>query len=180
MRNDRVKRMLPYLLSLFVAVLDQVTKMWVIKTIPEGTVGFSFFGDFLYLVHVRNTAVAFSMGDGLPLMVKYIFFIVLPLALMVLIAWAVYTRKLDNEISVIQRWCLGGILGGGIGNLIDRIFRELRVVDWISVKFYGIFGFERFPTWNVGDGVIVISVSILLLTLVMDEIKRGKEEKKNI
>lgn len=175
MIKDKTKRFLPYLLSLIIIVLDQVTKSWIVATIPEGTVGYSFLGDFLWIVHVRNTAIAFSMGEGFPLIIKYIFFIGLPIALMVLLAWAVYSHKLDNEITTLQRWCLAGILGGGMGNLIDRIFRNLRVVDWISVKFYGLFGFERFPTWNVGDGCVVVSVILLLITLLIDEVKNGKK-----
>ena len=175
MKNDKIKRSLPYLLSLLIIVADQVTKSWIVANIPEGTIGYSFFGDFLWIVHVRNTAVAFSMGDSLPLFVKYIFFIGLPIALMVLLSWAVYTHKLDKEISTLQRWCLAGILGGGMGNLIDRIFRQLRVVDWISVKFYGLFGLERLPTWNVGDGCVVVSVILLLITLIVDEVKNSKK-----
>ena len=137
MKKEDAKRLLPFILSLLIIVLDQVTKTWIVKNIPEGSVGYSFLNDFLWIVHVRNTAVAFSMGDGLPLAVKYIFFIGLPLALMVLLTWGVYSHKFDKEISTFQRWCLAGILGGGMGNLIDRIFRNLRVVDWISVNFYG-------------------------------------------
>ena len=73
MKNDKIKRSLPYFLSLLIIVADQVTKSWIVANIPEGTIGYSFFGDFLWIVHVRNTAVAFSMGDSLPLFVKYIF-----------------------------------------------------------------------------------------------------------
>ena len=175
MKKDDVKRLFPFILSLLIIVLDQVTKTWIVKNIPEGSVGYSFLNDFLWIVHVRNTAVAFSMGDGLPLAVKYIFFIGLPLALMVLLTWGVYSHKFDKEISTFQRWCLAGILGGGMGNLIDRIFRNLRVVDWISVNFYGCLGFERFPTWNVGDGCVVVSVILLLITLIIDDVKNKKK-----
>ena len=115
------------------------------------------------------------MGDGLPLIIKYIFFIGLPVALMVLLSWAIYTHKLDKEVSTLQRWALAGILGGGMGNLIDRIFRQLRVVDWISFDFFGILGMDRFPTWNIGDGCVVVSVNILLITLIIDEVKNAKK-----
>ena len=122
------------------------------------------------------TAIAFSMGDSLPVMVKYIFFIGLPLRLMVALGYLVVSRKMDKEITALQRWCLGGIIGGGVGNLIDRVFRELRVVDWISVKFYGLFGMERFPTWNVGDAAVVVSVILLLISIVIEEYGKGRSK----
>ena len=112
MRERRISRFLPFLLSIAIIVLDQVTKAWIVKTIPENTIGYSFFSDFLWIVHVRNTAIAFSMGDSLPIAVKYIFFIVLPLLLMVALGYLVVSRKMDKEITALQRWCLGGIIGG--------------------------------------------------------------------
>ena len=176
MRERRISRFLPFLLSIAIIVLDQVTKAWIVKTIPENTIGYSFFSDFLWIVHVRNTAIAFSMGDSLPVMVKYIFFIGLHLLLMVALGYLVVSRKMDKEITALQRWCLGGIIGGGVGNLIDRVFRELRVVDWISVKFYGLFGMERFPTWNVGDAAVVVSVILLLISIVIEEYGKGRSK----
>ena len=46
MKNDKAKRLLPYLLSLLIIVLDQVTKSWVVHNIPEGTIGYSFLVTF--------------------------------------------------------------------------------------------------------------------------------------
>lgn len=169
------RRWLPYLLSLSVIILDQVSKAWIVSAIPEGSVGYTFLGDFLWIVHVRNNAVAFSLGATLPVIVKYIFFIGLPLLLMVALSWAISSRRLDSELSSLQRWCLAGILGGGMGNLVDRIFRNLRVVDWISVRFYGLFGMERFPTWNIGDASVVVSVFLLLITFIVDESRNKKD-----
>ena len=59
--------------------------------------------------------------------------------------------------------------------MIDRLFRSLRVVDFISVKFYGLFGLERFPTWNVADSAVVVSVILLLLSFIIKEIKGSKK-----
>ncbi|MDD2335845.1 MAG: signal peptidase II [Geobacteraceae bacterium] len=58
-------------------------------------------------------------------------------------------------------------MGGGIGNLIDRIFRSFRVVDFISVKVYGFLGFERWPTWNISDASLVISGILLAITILL-------------
>lgn len=171
------KRYLPFLLSLFVIALDQITKALIVRFIPEGTIGFTFLGDFLWIVHVRNNAVAFSLGENVPVALKYVFFVLLPLIIMGVVAFLIVSKKTDREFSYFQKWCLAGILGGGCGNLIDRIFRSLRVVDFISVKFYGLFGLERFPTWNVADSSVVVSVILLIITIIIDEVKEGRKDR---
>ena len=169
----RKHRFTPFLLSFLVIVIDQVSKAVIVHTIPEGSVGARLFGDFLWICHVRNDAVAFSFGTGLPEWIKYILFIALPLALMVLLSMAIVSRRADDELTTVQRWCLAGIVGGGIGNLIDRIFRSMRVVDWISTNNYGFLDMERFPTYNIADAAVVLSVIFLIITLLFA--KGGKK-----
>ena len=62
---------------------------------------------------------------------------------------------------------MAGILGGGIGNIIDRIFRPEGVVDFISVKFYGILGFDRWPTFNIADASVVVCVFMFLFSVAL-------------
>ena len=159
-------RFLPLLLTLTILFLDQLSKAWVVATIPENTVGYQFWGDFLAIVHVRNTAIAFSMGDGLPIVVKILFFIIVPLVLVVSVCAVYFSTKIT--LTTYHRWVLALFLGGGIGNLIDRVFRSFRVVDFISVKVYGFLGFERWPTWNVADASLVISGILLALSLLLE------------
>jgi signal peptidase II len=156
---------------LLVLVVDQLSKSWIVSHIAENTIGYAFFGDFLYIVHVRNTAIAFSMGLGLPMVVKFFGFIILPAFLLVGVAYVFFSKKLS--LSPFQRWVLALFLGGGMGNLSDRIFRSFRVVDFISVNTYGFLGFDRWPTWNVADASLVISGILLALTLIFPP----KEEK---
>ena len=47
MKNNRVKRLLPFVLSLAIVIMDQITKTWVVNNIAEGSIGYSFFNDFL-------------------------------------------------------------------------------------------------------------------------------------
>ena len=127
-----MKKALPLSLTAFVVIADQLSKAWIVSTIPEGTVAYRLLGDFLWICHVRNDAVAFSMGAGLPEAVKAAAFIVIPLVLMALVVASIFTDRIIGKVTSFQRWCLAGIAGGGIGNLIDRVFRSFRVVDWIS------------------------------------------------
>ena len=62
----------PFILSAIIVLADQISKALVVAFIPEGTIYKSFFSDWLWIVHVRNDAVAFSMGASLPLILKYI------------------------------------------------------------------------------------------------------------
>lgn len=141
------------------------------RHVAENTVGYQFLGDFLAIVHVRNTAIAFSMGDSLPLAVKLLFFIIVPVLLVIAVLLIYFSKRF--VLSSFHRWVLALFLGGGIGNLIDRIFRNFRVVDFISVKVYGFLGFERWPTWNIADASLVVS-GILLAASILLESKEGK------
>ena len=167
MQQNPTKRLAPFALTAAVVLLDQLSKAWVVATIAENSVGYRFFGDFLAIIHVRNTAIAFSMGVGLPSVVKILFFILLPLLLVI----AVTILLVGNRVALKSswRWVLALFLGGGIGNLIDRIFRSFRVVDFISVKVYGFLGFERWPTFNVADASLVVSGILLAALLLFDK-----------
>jgi signal peptidase II len=157
-------RYIPLFLTFAVLLADQLSKAWIVANIAENTLGYAFGGDFLYIVHVRNTAIAFSMGLGLPVLVKLLGFIILPVFLLLCVGYVFFSKKIT--ISPFQRWVLALFLGGGMGNLADRIFRSFRVVDFISVNTYGFLGFDRWPTWNIADATLVVSGILLALTLI--------------
>lgn len=92
-----------------------------------------------------------------------------------MVGLAFYIIKTDT-VSAFQRWCLAGILGGGIGNLIDRIFRSDGVVDFVSVRFYGLFGMERFPVFNVADSSIVVFGILILITFLIEGRKKNEQK----
>lgn len=153
------KPLAPFALTAAVIALDQITKMAVVASIKPGRIGWRALGDFFWLVHQKNTGAAFSMGDGLSEPLRVIILIVVPLALMA--ALCVYYFKTD-ELTGLQRWALCGIVGGGVGNIVDRIFRAEGVIDFLSVKFYGLFGLERWPTFNVADSAVVVCGILLV------------------
>ena len=62
MHKNLKRRLTPFALTLLVVLIDQLTKAWVVSAIAENTVGYRYLGDFLAIIHVRNTAIAFSMG----------------------------------------------------------------------------------------------------------------------
>ncbi len=164
----------PFLLTLFVLLLDQLTKAWVVAHIPENTVGYKLFGDFLEIWHVRNTAVAFSMGTSLEIPVKIVCFVLLPLILLCVVCALLLSERKDMTPPL--RWILALFLGGGMGNLVDRIFRRLRVVDFMANRVYGLFGMEFWPTWNVADACLVVSGVLLVLYVLGTDKKQSRVE----
>ena len=169
----------PFILTGIVILLDQLTKAFVVINWPApGTfIKDVFNNDVLIFYHVRNKAIAFSIGAELPPQVQTILFIVLPVGVLAFLVWYYFNT---TEFNRIQRWAIAGIIGGGLGNITDRIFRPDGVVDFISVKFYGIFGMQRWPTFNIADASVVICCSILLVTMLFggNESKAGNETPK--
>ncbi|MDR0877213.1 MAG: signal peptidase II [Treponema sp.] len=171
MKFNKIKA-LPFILTGLIVLADQMVKSFIVKNWPrEGTLIKDVFNnDVLQIWHVRNKAIAFSLGAGVSDNLRPILFIILPLAVLGFLLW--YYIK-SNDFSVLQRWAVAGIIGGGIGNILDRIFRPDGVVDFISVKFYGIFGFERWPTFNIADSSVVVCCIILILTMLIGAGKGG-------
>ncbi len=176
-KRSRTKEvLLPFLLTIIIIVADQLTKMWIVLNVPVGTIYRSYLNDIIWIVHVRNNAIGFSIGQNLNMQLKQILFILLPLILLVLLI--VYVMR-SKEISLLQRWVVCGILGGGLGNIIDRAFRDDWVVDFVSIKVFGFLGFDRWPTFNVADSSVVVFSILLMLTLLFTKNHTEGLEEKN-
>ena len=163
-RHPKAKKLVPLILLFVIIIADQLTKLLVVRHIPLGTVGAQFFGDFLRIIHVCNPGIAFSIGQGWSLAVRSVLFRVVPLVVILLVL-LVYFR--NDTFTQLQRWAVAGIAGGGLGNLVDRFFRKEGVVDFVDVKFYGLFGLERWPTFNVADAAVVVCGILLIVSFVV-------------
>jgi signal peptidase II len=168
------QKLVPFALTAFIFALDQITKLLIVKFVPPYTIGASFFGDFLRIIHVTNPGIAFSIGNGLSAGLRQILFALAPLGVIAAVV-SVYFRSKD--FTPFQRWAIAGIVGGGFGNLFDRFFRTEGVVDFIDVKFYGLFGLERWPTFNVADMSVLISGFALILSFAATISKDPKKKK---
>jgi signal peptidase II len=164
------EKMLPLALTAFLILADQITKAVIVKLRPGiGLIKDVFNNDFLLIYHARNKAIAFSLGENFPDSVRKVAFIVIPILVLGFLLW--YYFKSD-DFTKIQRWAAAGIIGGGLGNIIDRIFRTDGVVDFISVKFYGLFGFERWPTFNLADSSVVVCCILLFVSIFVTSQKK--------
>jgi len=168
------ERILPLSLTLFIILLDQITKSIIAGNYPISrfnVIAQVFGNDLLQIIHVRNPLIAFSLGRSLPDAFKPVVFIVIPV---IVLGFLIIYYFRTNDFSNLQRWAAAGIIGGGLGNITDRIFRPEGVVDFIDVKFFGIFGWERWPTFNFADASVVCSCILLLVTIFF--IPRKKPE----
>jgi signal peptidase II len=166
--NPFWRELAPFLLTLTIVVVDQLTKLLIVQNLEpiyQGGRIIEVFGEVVRIIHARNPGIAFSIGDTLPAGVRKVLFVIVPLIAMAGIG--VYAWKSD-EFTRLQRWFVAGVLGGGVGNIIDRIFRPAGVVDFIDVKFYGLFGLERWPTFNVADSSVVVCGILLVLSMFIE------------
>lgn len=176
-----MKKYAPFILAALAVILDQITKAVVVANIPayDWSSFITVIGpDFLRFIHVKNLGVALSIGSNSSEAMRWIFFKILPLIVMGYLGFLI-TRREKEGFTPLQGWFLGGILGGGLGNLIDRFFRPDGVVDFIDVKFYGIFGWERFPTFNIADAFISVCAVGLFVTFLLAYIKKASKQKGN-
>lgn len=185
MEKNLKSKLLPFILTFVVIVLDQITKALIVKNIPIYTIGKQFFGDFIRIIHVANTGVAFSVGASWSETLRHILFLLVPVVVIILVI-VVYLR--NNDFTKLQRWAIAGIVGGGIGNLIDRFFRAEGVVDFIDVKWFGVtnskiglLSMQRWPTFNVADSAVVVCGILLIISFIITFSKSDKqaEEKSN-
>jgi len=142
-------------------VLDQFTK-WLIATNLLYGDKIPVIEGFFYLTHVRNPGAAFSLfADGDPQVRMYFFVSVTCVAVMII---ASFFRQLapGDRLSALA---LGSILGGAIGNLIDRLVHK-EVIDFLHFKLWTNYSW---PDFNLADSFIVVGVGILILEMLATE-----------
>ena len=153
--------MLYYLIAIFVIALDQVTKWMVVKQMEIGE-SIEIIPNFLYITSHRNRGAAWGILQGQ----MWFFYIITTI---VIIALVLYIGRLKREERMLGI-ALGLMLGGAIGNFIDRVWRK-EVVDFINTY---IFTYD-FPIFNVADSALVIGVGLIFVLTLFE----GKTTKEN-
>ncbi|MBM7804773.1 signal peptidase II [Geodermatophilus bullaregiensis] len=143
-RRPRTRLLL--LLAALVLLADLGSKLLVVATIDRGE-DLRVLGGLLYLTHARNTGAAFSFAEG---------FTVVFTLIAVAVA-AVIVRTARRLASLGWAVALGLVLGGAVGNLVDRVFREPGFLRGGVVDFLSVFApdGEVYPIFNVADSAIV-------------------------
>ena len=140
-----------------IIVIDQVTKALVRSTIPLYSKR-SIIPRLLDFTHVQNTGAAFGLLNASAFPYKSALMIVV--ATLALVAISLYARQLGSE-ERMSRYGLALILGGALGNLIDRAVSGY-VVDFVDVYW----GDAHFWAFNVADAAITIGAILVLLEML--------------
>lgn len=143
------------------ALLDQITKLLVVQNIAPGTFAPGLKGVFR-LTYIENKGAAFGILSEH----RWIFMVLSAIA----IAAILFFLWKEKPKSLLVQLSLGMILGGGIGNMIDRVFRGA-VVDFIDLEFM------RFYVFNVADSFVCVGCALLILYLILSEIQEKKKKK---
>ena len=148
-------------LAAAVIVADQVSKAWVVADFPFQE-PVEVFGAWLRIWQVANTGALFGLFRD-----QAVLFAALSVAVIALIVW--YHGRAVAGNGWLATVALGLLLGGAVGNFIDRV-RLGYVVDFVDMGFPGGW---RFYTWNVADAAITVSILLLLLMAILPPKRHG-------
>ena len=141
-----------------ILILDQVTKYIIIEKLPIGS-SIEVISGFFYITNVKNSGAAFGLFQG-----SIGTLTIISIVAIVLIIILKITLKLNYAFYNVS---LGFILGGALGNLIDRYFVG-EVTDFINFTFW--------PVFNIADSFIIIGFCLIIILIIREYFKKGKTQ----
>lgn len=138
------------ILTIILVIIDQLSKI----LISKGDVQITLIKNLLNITYVENRGMVFGVAQGSVYIMGAVSFVVC-------IALIVYIVKLKKDRQKVEN-SIYMILAGGIGNMIDRLFRGY-VIDFIDTPFIA--------TFNLADSFVVIGVILLSITYIYREFK---------
>ena len=150
-----------FIITNLIIIIDQIIKHLIVKFIKQGDIK-GFIGQAVRITHVTNTGGAFSLIQN-SIIIVIIFNIIL-ISTLVYFVGRNY-NKLNNLVKASM--CM--IIGGGIGNLLDRLFRGY-VIDYIDIN--NIF---KYPVFNLADIFIVVGIIATTVVLIISVVKEQEK-----
>lgn len=148
-----------YGITAVIILIDQFTKWLIVKYMAYGE-SIPVIDNLFYITSHRNRGAAWGILQG-----QMWFFYLITIVVILGVIYYIQKSKTDRLMGV----ALGLILGGAIGNFIDRIFRQ-EVVDFIHVYIFSY----SFPVFNIADSALTIGVILMIIAMFLEE-KRTKE-----
>ena len=162
-------------IPVLVVGIDFMTK-WLVQTHLEHYQQVTIIPNFLFVTLEYNLGAAWSLGYGL----RWLWITV---SVVLSAGLTFYFVKQFKKLGTLYKVALTLMIGGAVGNMIDRCFYWEKlvgfdgVVDWISFYFGSKIGY--FPTFNVADSCLVIGVIILIVVMIIEIIKDAKAKAKD-
>ncbi|MDQ0161658.1 signal peptidase II [Bacillus alveayuensis] len=156
-----MKNVFYYIIALFIILLDQWTKWIIVQNLKLGE-SLPIIDGFLYITSHRNKGAAWGILQG-----QMGFFYVITI---IVIVGIIYYMQKYAKREPLMGIALAFMLGGAVGNFIDRLFRK-EVVDFINTF---IFSYD-FPIFNIADAALTIGVLLLFIYMIFFEGKLKKE-----
>ena len=158
-----VSFVLAIICAVAVLIIDQLTKYYIISSFSLGQSA-DFIRGLIDIVYIHNEGAAWGMLSGR----TWILIIFTALA-MVYCGFLLWKYGKNNKLMLMG---LSLVISGGVGNLIDRLFRGGKVIDFLHFEFW-----PEFPVFNVADCAIVVGVGFLILYFAIDTVKEYKAKK---
>jgi len=152
-----LKYRLTLIISSTVLILDQITKALVHNLMPLYH-SIEIVPNFVHLTYIRNTGAAFGFLAGSRSTLRMAFFLLVSIVAIACIVYLLKNLRPNRNIPTVS---LSLILGGAIGNLIDRL-RMGEVIDFIDLHWHHL----HWPAFNVADSAISIGVTLLFIQMI--------------
>ena len=143
------------IISIILLCIDQISKLLVVNLLTK-TDSITIIKNFFYLTYINNDGAAFSILVG-----KRIFLILIAVLVIVMLIRYIKKNNIQNKLELVS---LALIIGGSLGNLMDRVVRGY-VIDFLDFKIFNY----NFPIFNLADTFIVMGVILLLLKEIRKE-----------
>lgn len=147
--------MIIIIISIILLCIDQISKLLVVNLLTK-TNSITIIKNFFYLTYINNDGAAFSILVG-----KRIFLILIAVLVIVMLIRYIKKNNIQNKLELVS---ISLIIGGSLGNLMDRLVRGY-VIDFLDFKLFNY----NFPIFNLADTFIVIGVFLLLLKEIRKE-----------
>ena len=153
MRSNSKRILLIMSFIIIMIIIDQLAKIYIIENMYNSSI--SIINGILNLTYVENTGGAFGIFNN-----NIILFILINI--IIIIALVKYLLVKQQDANVITLIAISMMLAGGIGNIIDRIFRG-HVIDYIDIS-----PLITYPVFNFADICVVIGVVILIIDIIIN------------
>ena len=156
---------------LLVALLDQISKRLIVSNMEEHD-SVTLIKGVLNITYITNKGSAFGMLANN----RWVFMVLSVLGIGAMIAYAVRSANKSRVLTMVS---LGMVIGGGIGNMIDRIFNGSVLGDGTVIDFIDVCLIPDLWMWifNVADAFVCVGCALLVICIILDEVKSAKEKK---